>query len=93
MSDPEQLAGKDQPAFSLDDEPISKAYREGAAEAVKMYADEARRLLTSIDEKACHYVSHCPQDGNSSDQKTKKLALYGSSLQSGMHRAQASLLH
>ena len=54
MSDPEQLAGKDQPAFSLDDEPISKAYREGAAEAVKMYADEARCLLTAIDEKnAC----------------------------------------
>ena len=70
MSDPEQLAGKDQPAFSLDDEPISKAYREGAAEAVKMYADEARRLLTAIDEKRL-----VRQDGNP-DQKTKKRALY-----------------
>ena len=70
MSGSEQMDGKDQPAFSLDEEPISKAYREGTAKAVKMYADEARSLLTAIDEKR-----GVRKDGTPT-QKTKERALY-----------------
>ena len=70
VGDPEQQAGRDQPPFSLDDEPISTAYREGAAKAVKMCADEARRLLTAIDEKRC-----VRKDGTPT-QKTKERALF-----------------
>jgi hypothetical protein len=70
VSGPEQISRNDQPSFSLDDEPISKAYQEGRAEVAKLYADEARRLLTAIDEHRC-----VRKDGTPT-QKTKERALY-----------------